>query len=81
MYHLGFFEEDAATGEMFIPEHKLRDILVNFNESCLSLDGSTIMRGGRLEASWEDSGLPSAGKFTTSKTPQTTTMIWGSNAL
>ena len=58
---LGFFEEDAATGEKFIPKHKLRD-LVNFDETCLSLDGSTITRGGHPEALWEDSRLPSAGK-------------------
>ena len=70
---------DAATGEKFIPPHKLRDI-ANFDETCLSLDGSTITRGGRPEASWEDSRLPSIGK-SMSKTSQTTTMIGGSNTL
>ena len=76
---LGFFEVDAATGKKFIPKHKLKDI-INFDETCLSLDGSTITRGGRPEGSWEDSRLPSVGKLT-SKTSQTTTMIGGSNAL
>jgi hypothetical protein len=51
---LGFFEVDAATGKKLIPERKLRDI-VNFNETCLSLNGSTITRGGCTEGSWEDS--------------------------
>ena len=76
---LGFFEVDAATREKFIPPHKLRDI-ANFDETCLSLDGSTITRGGRPEASWEDSRLPRVGK-SMSKTSQTTTMIGGTNAL
>jgi len=75
---LGFFEVDAATGMKLIPEHKLRDI-VNFNETCLSLNGSTITRGGCTEGSWEDSRLPRVGK-STSKTSQTMTMIGGSNA-
>ena len=51
---LGFFEVDAATGKKLISERKLRDI-VNFNETCLSLNGSTITRGGCTEGSWEDS--------------------------
>ena len=57
---LGFFEVDAATGKKFIPKHKLKDI-VNFNETCLSLDGSTITRGGRPEGLWEDSNSQALG--------------------
>ena len=77
LYELGFFEVDAATGKKLIPKRKLQDI-VNFDETCLSLDGSTVTRRGHPEGSWEDSQLPSVGK-STSKTSQTTTMIGGSN--
>lgn len=37
--NLGFFEVDAATGEKFIPPHKLRDI-ANFDETCYPLMGA-----------------------------------------
>ena len=75
---LGFFEYDSC-GNKMIPEHKLKDIL-NFDETCLSLDGSTITRGGRPPVAFEDENLPRVGK-PTSKSSQTSTMITGSNAL
>lgn len=73
----GFFHMDS-NGERFIPEHLTRNIL-NFDETSLSLDGSTITRGGRPPVEFEDARLPRVGK-PTSKTSQTTTMINGSNA-
>ena len=41
---LRFFEVDAAIGKKLIPKRKLQDI-INFGETCLSLDGSAITRG------------------------------------
>jgi len=74
---LGFFECDDS-GERIIPDHKLRNIL-NFDETCLSLDGSSLSRGGHPSMLFEDPRLPRVGKPTL-KTSQTTTMITGSNA-
>ena len=73
-----FFEGAMAGGERLIPEHQLKNIL-NFDETCLSLDGSTLKRGGRPVACRTDPRLPQVGK-TTSKSSQTVTMITGSNA-
>ncbi len=76
---LGFFETAAAVGgERVIPEHQLRNIL-NFDETCLSLDGTTLKRGGRPAACRSDPCLPQVGR-TMSKTAQLVTMIRGSNA-
>ena len=75
---LGFFEENSTSSDRVIPEHQLRNIL-NFDETCLSLDGSTISRGGRPPAVSHDPRLPQVGNAT-GKTSQTTTMITGSNA-
>ena len=74
---LGFFEHDSV-GKHIIPEHQLRNIL-NFDETSLSLDGSSISRGGRPPMVYEDPRLPRVG-MSTSKTSQTTMMITGSNA-
>ncbi|KAL7445324.1 hypothetical protein ACHAXH_007798, partial [Discostella pseudostelligera] len=74
---LGFFEIDDE-GRKIIPESKLRNIL-NFDETSLSLDGSTITRGGRPPCAFEDPRLPRVGN-PTSKSSQTSTMINGSNA-
>ncbi len=74
---LGFMEDDGS-GKYIIPDHQLRNIL-NFDETCLSLDGSSINRGGRPAAYYHDPRLPQVG-ISTSKTSQTTTMITGSNA-
>jgi hypothetical protein len=74
---LGFLEQDA-NGNWFIPKHQLRNIL-NFDETSLSLDGSTMTQGGRSPMVYEDPCLPRVG-LATSKTSQTMTMINGSNA-
>ncbi len=58
---------------------KFMQNILNFNETCLSLDGSSINRGGRPAVSYHDPPLPHAG-MSTSKTSQTTTMITGGNA-
>ena len=74
----GFFDSVDDEGKPVIAEHKLRDIL-NFDETNLSLDGSTIPRRGRPLMVFQDPHLPQVGK-TTSKTAQSVTMITGSNA-
>ena len=61
-----------------IPLEKLRQIL-NFDETSLSLDGSSINRGGRPAAYWFDPRLPQVG-ITMAKTAYSSTMITGSNA-
>ena len=73
----GFFEYDAFNNRV-IPPNRLRCIL-NFDETALSLDGSTITRGGRPPVVYEDPRLPRVGN-PTSKSSQTVTMINGSNA-
>ena len=75
---LGFSEYDLSGGNPTIPEKMLRNIL-NFDEMCLSLDGSTVTRGGRPPVEFQDPRLPELGR-STSKTSQTSTMINGSNA-
>lgn len=77
LLELGFLEPDCS-GKLIIPSEQLRNIL-NFDETCLSLDGSSINRGGRPAAYYHDPRLPQVG-ISTSKTSQTTTMITGSNA-
>jgi len=74
---LGFMEDDG-TGKYILPDRQLRNI-INFDETCLSLDGSSINRGGRPAAHYHDPRLPQVG-ISTSKTSHTTTMITGSNA-
>jgi len=74
----GFIERDPMDGKAAIPQQMLRNIL-NFDETSLSLDGSTVTRGGRPPVVYQDPRLPQLGK-STSKTSQTTTMITGSNA-
>ena len=74
---LGFMDTDDS-GRLYIRTELLRNIL-NFDETCLSLDGSSINRGGRPAAYYHDPRLPQVG-ISTSKTSQTTTMITGSNA-
>ena len=75
---LGFAHRDPITGQVCIPEDQLRNIL-NFDETCLSLDGSTTNRGRRPEAVVYNPRFPQLGKATT-KSALTTTMITGSNA-
>ena len=74
---LGLMQLDVR-GYPHIPRDKLRQIL-NFDETSLSLDGSSINRGGRPAAYWFDPRLPQVG-ITTAKTSYSSTMITGSNA-
>ena len=53
---LGFFEYDSFNNRS-IPDHILTKIL-NFDETALSFDGSTITQGGRPAVSFEDARLP-----------------------
>jgi hypothetical protein len=45
LVELGFAYRNPITGQVCIPKEQLRNIL-NFDETCLSLDGSTTKRGG-----------------------------------
>jgi len=67
-----------ARGLPHIPHQKLRQIL-NFNETSLSLDGSSINREGWPAAYWFDPRLPQVG-ITTAKSAYSSTMIMGINA-
>ena len=62
----GFIERDPMNGKPSIPQQMLRNIL-NFDETSLSLDGSTVTRGGRPAVMYQDHRLPQLGK-STSKT-------------
>lgn len=77
LLELGLLEQDEA-GKLNIPREQLRNIS-NFDQTCLSLDGSSISRGGRPAAYYHDPCLPQVG-ISTSKMSQTITMITGSNA-
>ncbi len=57
----------------------MSDIELNFDETSLSLDGSSINQGGRPAAYWFDLRLPQVG-ITTAKMAYSSTMITGSNA-
>ena len=74
---LGFANVDDAGGT-YIPEDQLHRIL-NVDESCLSLVGSNVQRGGHPEAHFYSPNLPQIGKGT-SKCSQTTTLITGRTA-
>ena len=74
----GFIKRDPLNGKPFIPQQMPWNIL-NFDETSLSLDGSTVIRGGCPAVMYQDHHLPQLGK-STSKTSQTTTMITRSNA-
>ena len=70
-----FYDED---GKCVIPDEQLCNIL-NFDETCLSADGSEGRRGGRPEITIHDPRFPMAGKVT-NKDSLTATLICGSNA-
>lgn len=53
--------------------------ILNMDETCISLDGSSGNRGGRPTVTFYDKRFPQLGKAT-SKSALTTTMISGSNA-
>ena len=77
LVELGFAHHDKH-GKVIIPDDQLHRIL-NFDETCLSHDGSNGARGGRPEVFIYDPRLPLPGKRT-SKCSSTTTMITGSTA-
>jgi hypothetical protein len=60
---LGFAHVQENTGESIIPADQMRRIL-NFDESCLSLDGSTQTRSGRPEVVFWDPRFPLTGRST-----------------
>ena len=77
LVELGFAHLDEH-GDVIIPDDQLHRIL-NFDETCLSHDGSNGARGGRPEVFIYDPRLPLPGKRT-SKCSSMTTMITGSTA-
>ena len=73
-HEFGFMRGD----KFVIPPAQLRRI-INLDESCLSLDGSTKVRGGRPGASAFDSALPIIGQ-PANKANVSITLITGSSA-
>ena len=65
--------------DLVVPPDQLARIL-NFDETCLSLDGSKGNRGGRPEVIFFNPNFPQLGRGM-SKTSLTTTYITGSNGL
>ncbi|KAL3760365.1 LOW QUALITY PROTEIN: hypothetical protein ACHAWU_000340 [Discostella pseudostelligera] len=68
----------GVDGKVYIPDHQMKNIL-NFDKTCLSLDGSDGARGGRPTVTFYDPRFPQLGRAT-SKGSLTTTMITGSTA-
>jgi len=68
-----------VVGQLEIPNDQLARIL-NFDETCLSLDGSGSAAGGRPSAIFYNPKLPLVGRAT-SKSALTTTLITGSYAV
>ncbi len=77
MVDLGFAFNDKR-GECIVPDEQIRNI-INFDETCLSLDGSEGRRGGHPEIILHDPRFPMTGKAT-NKDSLTATLICGSNA-
>lgn len=73
----GLLERDKS-GKHYIPWAQLRNTL-NFDKTWLSLDGSSVIRGGYPAAYYYDPCLQQLGKLT-SKTSQTITIITGSSS-
>ena len=68
------FAVRAADGKVTIPDEQLPFIL-NFDETCLSLDGTEGRRGGQPEITLHDPRLPYNGKRS-NKDSLTPTLIW-----
>ena len=77
LVELGFATR-GADGKVIIPPEQLYNI-INFDETCLSVDGSEGRRGGRPEITLHDPRLPYTGKRT-NKDSLTATLVMGSNA-
>ena len=75
MEELGFAYRDDA-GDLIIPGEQLQRIL-NVNESCLSMDGSKVRRGGRPSDVLYSPKLTLSGR-PTGKSGLNTTIITGS---
>ena len=69
---------ENAPDDVYIPDTCMEHIL-NFDETCLSLDSGTGMWGGWPEVTFYNPGLPQVG-LGMSKTAITTTLITGSSA-
>jgi hypothetical protein len=72
------FAVRAADGKVTILDEQLR-FIINFDETCLSLDGTEGRRGGRPEITLHDPRLPYNGKRS-NKDSLTATLVCGSNA-
>ncbi len=77
LVELGFAKRDED-GMVRVPDELLIFIL-NFDETCLSLDGSNGNKGGRKTMTLHDPRLPFNGKQT-NKDSLTATLVCGSNA-
>ena len=78
LIELGFAYRDPITEQLCIPEDQLRNIL-NFDETCLLMDGSTTDHGGRPEVVLYNPRFPQLRRAVT-KSGLSTTMITDSNA-
>jgi hypothetical protein len=80
LVELGFATR-GDDGKVKIPEDQLR-FIINFNETCLSLDGTEGRRGGRPEITLHDPRLSYNGKQTNKDRSLTATLVCvcGSNA-
>ena len=72
------FATKRADGMVTISNEQLY-FIINFNEMCLSFDGSEGNRGGRPEMTLHDPRLPYNGKRA-NKDSLTATLVCGSNA-
>jgi hypothetical protein len=77
LVELGKAVRDPISSKVLIPEEQFKNI-GNFDETCLSLDGSNNNRGGRPECVIYDPRFPLVGKAT-SKSALTTASLDGSN--
>ena len=72
MVDLGFVTREA-NGKVNIPEEQLY-MIINFDKSCLSLDGTKGRRGGKPEITLHDPCLPYNGGYLTAS------LVCGRNA-
>ncbi len=75
---LGFAVRAADGTTVTIPDKQL-PFIINFDETCLSLDGTEGRKGGRPEITLHDPHLPYNGKRS-NKDSLTATLVCGSNA-
>jgi hypothetical protein len=75
---LGFAVRAADGTTVTIPDEQL-PFIINFDETCLSLDGTEGRRGGRPEITLHDPRFP-YNKKRSNKDSLTATLVCGSNA-